>query len=158
MTFDTLASIHLDAGNLDRALAEIRRGLEFEPYIVELRTTLGRIHLARGENDAAATELRMAVELDAKSWLTHYNLGLALGEMGRHDAALEALEKARALNQRGPRVARALGEAYFRSAAAALKRRPPDPAEARENAARARELGFEVPEDFWRSLEASGGR
>jgi len=160
-THNTKANIYIKTGDLDTAAAACREGLAAAPDSADLHNTLGMILLSRKDAEGAAAAFSEAAGLDGELWLAFYNLGRALGRLERHAEAVEALEKARSLNPRDPRVTRALAHACYQSAVGAMMKSPPDPAAARRKAQRAEKLGYSVPAVFWLKLKAeeeSGGR
>ncbi len=91
----------LARGEPDRAAAEARRARTWQPWAAAPLRLLGEAELAAGHDAAAAGHLRASLRRDPESWHAWYDL--AVVSAGRGRAA--ALDRARALNPRGPEVA-----------------------------------------------------
>lgn len=90
----TLATLHWQAGNLERAGAHARRVLDATPDDAAAHYILGRCHTAAGDNDAAIQAYRTALltgdgENREISVLVHYYLAETLAAQEYLTAALE---------------------------------------------------------------------
>lgn len=84
----------LEAGDLERALAEYRIAADKAPEDPLARFNIGVALLRRGERDEALKHFRQAIELDPDFRNARYNLAATLAEAGRWDEAVEHYERA----------------------------------------------------------------
>lgn len=91
----TLATLHWDAGNIERARTHARRALERNPNDAAAHYIDGRCHSLDGDNAAAIAAYRTALlcsgfeRQDAIAALCHYHLAKALASEGYLEAALK---------------------------------------------------------------------
>jgi tetratricopeptide (TPR) repeat protein len=90
-------------GQLDEAMAEYRRAIEFDPKGAPAHHNLGLCLQARGQLDEAMAQYRGAIELDPKGAPAHFGLGLCLQARGQLDEAMAQYCRAIELNpERAP--------------------------------------------------------
>jgi tetratricopeptide (TPR) repeat protein/cytochrome c551/c552 len=94
---DAVATLHLDAGELDDAIAEYRESLRLNRDSAPTHYNLGYALSARGRRDEAVTEFEEALRIDPEYAQAHNNLGALLQIAGRADAALDHYRRAIAL-------------------------------------------------------------
>jgi tetratricopeptide (TPR) repeat protein len=94
---DAVASLYLDAGRLDEAIAEFRESLRLNRESAPTHYNLGFALTARGRRDEAIAAFEEALRLDPGYAQAHNNLGALLQLGGRADAALEHYRRAAAL-------------------------------------------------------------
>jgi protein O-GlcNAc transferase len=86
-------------GDLDSALALVRRALSLEPQSVPALVCLGNVLAERGDTSGAATAYGVALQAAPHSFEAHANAGLLAAEQpGRRAAALAHLRAALAIN------------------------------------------------------------
>jgi TolB-like protein/Tfp pilus assembly protein PilF len=85
-------------GEHDRAIAELRRAVELDPFSPIINTNLGYGYIVARRNTEAIAQLRKTVELDPNFDFAHSMLGDALALTGRFDEAIAEHEKAYRLN------------------------------------------------------------
>src|SRR5262249_43180953 len=85
------AWLHLDKGQLTKALADAQRATDLAPADVRALVVRGRVRLERAQLDGALADLRRALELSGRTdpWIHHW-LAAALHQLGRHDEATAA--------------------------------------------------------------------
>jgi TolB-like protein/tetratricopeptide (TPR) repeat protein len=118
--------LQLALGRPDAALAEIQIAREIDPLSLIIGTQVGWILYFLRRYDDAIGELHAALELDANFWRGHLNLAWCYIATKEYGKAINALERARALNEYptlGVIQAGALALAGDRTAAAALLER-----------------------------------
>ena len=94
---DAVATLHLDAGELDQAIAEYRESLRLNRESAPTHYNLGYALSARGRRDEALVEFEEALRIDPEYAQAHNNLGALLQIAGRADAALEHYRRATTL-------------------------------------------------------------
>jgi tetratricopeptide (TPR) repeat protein len=94
---DAVASLYLDGGMFDQAIAEFRQSLRLNPASAPTLYNLGFALSARGRRDEAITALQDALRIDPDYAQAHNNLGALLQLGGQGDAALEHYRRAAAL-------------------------------------------------------------
>jgi tetratricopeptide (TPR) repeat protein len=87
-----------EEGQLDEAVAHLRKALSIYPEYLKARNDLGAYLMAQGKLEEAAGELRRATEMDAKSFNPRLNLGIVLVQQQKFREAADVLEKALALD------------------------------------------------------------
>ncbi|MEE8524702.1 MAG: sulfatase-like hydrolase/transferase [Thermoanaerobaculia bacterium] len=92
------------AGDLDVAVATVRRALDEDPEIVEAYMLLGNFLRKDERHEAAMAAYRDALERDPDHREALYSLALAYKESGRLDDALAGLERAAELDPRNGKV------------------------------------------------------
>jgi TolB-like protein/Tfp pilus assembly protein PilF len=88
-------------GDLDLALARLRRARELDPLSMIIRIGVGNTLGLLGQRDEAIAELREALSLDPRFPRTHWELSRQLLALGRTD---EALAEARRMVELDPRA------------------------------------------------------
>ncbi|MGH9142766.1 MAG: tetratricopeptide repeat protein [Vicinamibacterales bacterium] len=94
---DAVASLYLDAGQFDQAIAEFQQSLRLNPASAPTHYNLGFALSARGRRDEAMTAFEDALKIDPDYAQAHNNLGALLQVSGHADAALEHYRRAAAL-------------------------------------------------------------
>jgi tetratricopeptide (TPR) repeat protein/cytochrome c551/c552 len=91
---DAVATLHLDAGELDEAIAEYRESLRLNRESAPTHYNLGYALSARGRRDEALAEFEEALRIDPDYAQAHNNLGALQQIAGRAEAALEHYRRA----------------------------------------------------------------
>jgi tetratricopeptide (TPR) repeat protein len=91
---DAVADLHLDAGELEDAIAEYRESLRLNRESAPTHYNLGYALSARGRRDEAIAEFEEALRIDPEYAQAHNNLGALLQIAGRADLALEHYRRA----------------------------------------------------------------
>ena len=94
---DAVASLYLDAGQFDQAIAEFRQSLRLNPASAPTHYNLGFALSARGRRDEATTAFEDALKIDPDYAQAHNNLGALLQISGHADEAIEHYRRAAAL-------------------------------------------------------------
>ena len=81
-------------GDLDRALAEVRRAQELDPLSLVINTNVGWGLLVKGRYDEAIAQLRKTIEMDGSFYYARYILGQALQLSGHIAEAEKEYKKA----------------------------------------------------------------
>jgi TolB-like protein/Tfp pilus assembly protein PilF len=81
-------------GDLDRALAEVRRAQELDPLSLIINTNVGWGLLIKGRYDEAVAQLRKTIEMDGNFYYARYILGQALQLSGHIAEAEKEYKKA----------------------------------------------------------------
>ena len=95
---DLVASIALDQGNADQAIAEYRKALKGNPNPGPLYSNLGGAYLAKADYAQAYDTYRKAISLDSTLINAYVGAGQALEGEGRIEDALESYEHAQRLD------------------------------------------------------------
>jgi len=80
-------------GEFERAIAEVRRAVDLDPFSVIINANLGYCYVVARRYPEAIAQLQKTVELDPNFWTTHRNLGEALELNGQLDQGLTEYEK-----------------------------------------------------------------
>jgi tetratricopeptide (TPR) repeat protein len=120
------AAAPMQAGNLKRATAFLKRAIALDPKHLGAHNNLGIVHRMAGRTDAAIASFARALALDPAYVLGIVNLGTALRDKGRNADAIACLKHAAALEAESFPAWFNLGNAYFAEgkfadAAAALR-------------------------------------
>ncbi len=94
---DAVASLYLDAGMMDEAMAEYRQSLRLNRESAPTQYNLGFALAARGRRDEAIAAFEEALRIDPDYAQAHNNLGALLQLVGRQESALEHYRRAVAL-------------------------------------------------------------
>jgi len=94
---DAVASLYLDAGQLDEAIGEYRQSLRLNGDSAPTHYNLGYALSVRGRRDEAVAEFEAALRIDPEYAQAHNNLGALLQIGGQPDAALAHFQRAVAL-------------------------------------------------------------
>jgi Predicted integral membrane protein len=81
-------------GQLDQALAELKRAVELDPFSAIMNTNFGLCYILARRYPEAIAQLRKATELDPNFSQAHVFLGLALEVSGDSAGAIREYEKA----------------------------------------------------------------
>ena len=95
---DAVASLYLDAGLLDDAIAQYRQSLRLNRESAPTHYNLGFALSSRGRREEAIAEFQEALRIDPEYAQAHNNLGALLQISGQPDAALEHYRRAAAIN------------------------------------------------------------
>ena len=106
--------VHLMAGRLDEAIAELRRSAEIGPDRKDTHSALGMALLETGRADEAVVPLQRAVELDGEDPTAHMRLGWAYRELDRLPEALRSFEEASRLDTSLPEAFLNRAHIHFR--------------------------------------------
>jgi TolB-like protein/Tfp pilus assembly protein PilF len=87
-----------DAGQTERAIAEMKRAQELDPLSLIINANLGQAYIYAHRIDEAIAQLRKTVEMDGGFYYARYLLGLALQLKGSTPEAIVEYQKAIALN------------------------------------------------------------
>ena len=101
----------LAMGQFDRAITELKRGVELDPISPIVNTDLGTVYTFARRYDEAIEQFRHTLELDPQFYWAHRQLGFALELKGARNEAIAEYEKAQALSY-DPRVLASIGHAY----------------------------------------------
>jgi tetratricopeptide (TPR) repeat protein len=94
---DAVASLYLDAGMMDEAIAEYQQSLRLNRESAPTQYNLGFALAARGRRGEAMAAFEEALRIDPGYAQAHNNLGALLQIGGQPDAALEHYRRAAAL-------------------------------------------------------------
>ncbi len=94
---DAVASLYLDAGMMDQAIAEYQQSLRLNRDSAPTHYNLGFALAARGRRGEAMTAFEEALRIDPDYAQAHNNLGALLQLGGQPEAALEHYRRAAAL-------------------------------------------------------------
>jgi tetratricopeptide (TPR) repeat protein len=114
----TIADVYVSAGQVDRALRALERGLETAQQSGDgaaqssILVKLGLMQRSLGREADSARSFQQAAEVDDSSWEAHYNLGVSYLESGQTSSALTSLETARGLNDDNGEIHLALAHVY----------------------------------------------
>ena len=94
---DAVASLYLDAGQMEDAIAHYRQSLRLNDESAPTHYNLGFALSARGRRDEAIVQFREALRIDPDYAQAHNNLGALLQVIGQPDQALDHYRRAVAL-------------------------------------------------------------
>ena len=94
---DAVASLYLDAGMMDEAIAEYQQSLRLNRESAPTQYNLGFALAARGRRGEAMAAFEEALRIDPAYAQAHNNLGALLQIGGQQEAALEHFRRAAAL-------------------------------------------------------------
>jgi Flp pilus assembly protein TadD len=100
-----LGALHAERGELDRAEAAYRQGLDLSPQAVQLVINLADLSRARGDDARAEELLRGALQAHPAAAPLHHALGLVYARQKRQQETLAALAEAVRLDPDEPRYA-----------------------------------------------------
>lgn len=100
------AAHHFMHGELDRALATVRRALELDPRLARAQNLMGAILATRGDTASARTAFEAALSLDARDPTTYQNLATLEMNSGNVSKAARLFAEALSLDPES-QVARA---------------------------------------------------
>ena len=89
-----LGNALLQAGNVDEAIAQLRKALVFNPGLAKAHSSLGNALLQKGNVDEAIAQYQIALQIDPRSEEACYNFGNALLRQGKVDEAIAQYQKA----------------------------------------------------------------
>jgi protein O-mannosyl-transferase len=85
---------YIDAGELDKAMADLDRGRELDPNIPKIYLNRGVIHFMKGEFEAAMKEFDRSIEVSPRFQAGFFNRALTWGRLGQFGNAVEDLTTA----------------------------------------------------------------
>jgi tetratricopeptide (TPR) repeat protein len=94
---DAVASLYLDAGRLDEAIAHYQQSLRLNPDSAPTHYNLGYALSIAGRRDEAVAQFQEAVRIDPDYAQAHNNLGALLQVLGHPDQAMAHYRRAVAL-------------------------------------------------------------
>jgi protein O-GlcNAc transferase len=100
-------------GQLEHAVACLRRAVELEPSHAAAHHNLASAHRDRGEREAALAHYREAARLEPDFAEAHYGIGLMLVEDREYETALASLLRAAKLSPRMAEARFQAGNAYM---------------------------------------------
>ena len=103
--------VHVGLGQSERAIAELRRGVEIDPLSLIINTNLAVALIRARRLDEAIVQLRKTMEMDASFAYAHRTLGVALELQGKTEEAIAEYQKAISLGEDVPAPA-LLAHAY----------------------------------------------
>jgi tetratricopeptide (TPR) repeat protein len=112
IAYDNLGIIFFKQGQMDQALALLRKAVEIESN-AETCDNLGLALIKQGDLDGAIAELRKAVAHQPDYADAQHNLGLALLRKGQVDEAIIHLQKAVSVQPNNPEAQNSLGNALL---------------------------------------------
>ncbi len=139
-----LGGICQQRGDLDGCLHYNKEAAECRAKFPEPWGNIGFVHLQRGEADEAITALQKALTWNPKFVQARTNLANALYMKGEYE---KSAEMSRMVIKQEPSFA----PAWNSLSLAVLELG--DPAKAKEYAEKASELGYDVPDEYWKSLK-----
>jgi tetratricopeptide (TPR) repeat protein len=153
----SLGAAYLDAGRIDEGLEILSQATHIDPGGPEIRLQLARAYRLKGQLDKADAQLALAAPADNASvaspfaqqrqleYLRYQELGLLRMRQGQLEAAAAAFLKVLEIDPGHGPTNRDLAELYVRQGRYTR---------AREFAARAAKLGFPLPADRQKALDA----
>lgn len=69
--------VYQNQGDLDKAVEEYQKALQFNPNYTQVYTNLGAVYLEKQDYDRAIQQFDKVIELNYWDRKAHYNLGLA---------------------------------------------------------------------------------
>jgi Flp pilus assembly protein TadD len=103
---------HLQAGDMDKAVAEFEAAIQADPTLTEAHFRLGNAYAEQGQLDKAAEEFKAVVGLDASDADAHSNLGVVYYQKGQLDEAVSEFQAALDINPDDAEAHYLLGAAY----------------------------------------------
>lgn len=94
-----LGAILAQQGHLDAAEQRLRRALELAPNMAAAVSNLGNVHFTRAQYAEALDLYRQAAVLEPENPVFQQNLHAAYKKLGHLDKAVDAIKKARRLEQ-----------------------------------------------------------
>ena len=94
LAHNNLAVILRGRGQVDEAIAHLRKALEIQPDFAEAHNNLGNALLQHGQIEEAIAHFRRAFEIEPNNAPAHANLGSALIQMGRVDDSIAQFQMA----------------------------------------------------------------
>jgi len=138
-----LGQLFMSASDFDRAVENYTRSIELDAQFAPAHVNLGLVRLNQKKYPEALTSLDKGIALDPEEPMGYFNRGLVHGFMGNHQ---EAIVDYTGCIQRLEIYAPAY---YWRSRSFQVLSRM---VEARQDANRAQQLGFQLPEGYIEGL------
>lgn len=142
-----LGNVYCEQGLIERGIAEYHRALEFNPGDTIALNQLGSAHWKAGRRDKAVLVFLDAIAADPGDVSAHNNLGAVLAEMGMIEEAVEEFREALRIDPDAPESHSNLAVyyLYYRN----------NPGKSAYHANRARELGYDLPDQLESDLSRS---
>ena len=99
-------------GRLDEAIAQLKRGLEIDPFSDELMTYLGRTYFFARRYDDAEKMFQQALRVNANSFWPHFFRAILHEHQGKYDVAVEEFTKAYSVTGLTPELVQKIPEIY----------------------------------------------
>ncbi len=99
-------------GRFDRALTEMHRAKELDPFSLIINANLGKAYFNARRYDEAIQQLRKTIEIEQNFFVAHHYLGSAYAMKGDYSNALSEYQKAHQLNEHDPHVVALTGRLY----------------------------------------------
>lgn len=109
-----LGTLEWEAGDLDKALADLTRVAEAQPRNLGAHRALAQVHASRDDAAALAGELERIVELAPDDLEARLDLGSAWMRLGRLDRAVATYEEVQRRQPRSLQAAKFAGDLYRR--------------------------------------------
>lgn len=97
-------------GKSEQAIAEMKKGLELDPFSRMYNTLLGTIYFYARDYDQAREQFNKAIELDPDFFVAHYHFAWLYAQVGQYQNAISELTKGRLLSGDDRRVKTAASE------------------------------------------------
>ncbi len=107
-----LGDLEWEAGELDKALADLTLVTAAQPGHLRARRTLALVYAARGATSELATELEKIAALQPDDLDVRMDLGGAYARLGKHEQALAAYEEVLKRQPRNAQVVKFAGDLY----------------------------------------------
>lgn len=138
-----------DAGQIEKAAAEMEAAIRIAPTSPMLRSTLGVLYDQLGRTREANTQFREAARLSPRSAAEQNDLALSYVKLQQPDEAIAALTKSLALDPKQVSVLVQLGQLYLQTG---------QPVRARQLLTRAERLSPNKPEIVYHAIQADLAR
>jgi eukaryotic-like serine/threonine-protein kinase len=99
-------------GQVDDALAQLKRAVELDPLSSPYITTVAWLYFVKGQNDFAVAQCQRAMDLDPGGWFPHLMLAVVHQHIKNLDEGLSEAQKACELSGRNALTLGALGQGY----------------------------------------------
>lgn len=106
------AEAHLEAEDLDAALAELEKAVELDPELATAHSRIGRIHMLKGNLTEAGEAFTNALRLDPESYTDAFSLAEVYQKLRQFVDAVKAYRYALRLNPDDPVAHMNLGMCY----------------------------------------------
>lgn len=90
---NSLAVVHLDRDEFDRAISYAMRALQMRPDSADVHNTLGEVYMQMEEFNKAFSHFRVAISLGPSNADRYYNAAMALDALDRQNEACGYLER-----------------------------------------------------------------
>jgi len=90
---NSLAVVHLDRDEFDKAISYAMRALQMRPDSADVHNTLGEVYMKMAEFNKAFSHFRVSISLGPSNPDRYYNAAMALDALDRQNEACGYLEK-----------------------------------------------------------------